>query len=88
MSKVLLTDYSITFWCIACDMLHGIPRDYWGWNNNRDAPTITPSIRVEYDDVICHSNIQDGKQQYCEDSTHQFAGHVVNLPDISSEVPF
>lgn len=48
------TDGMLLFHCLGCDMAHGIktgqgdgPR--WGWNNDVNKPTFTPSILVKYD---------------------------------------
>lgn len=49
----------------------------WGWNGNREAPTLTPSYRSQfhfhYDDglqeVMVHLFLKKGKIQLCGDST-------------------
>ncbi len=85
----------VLFWCPGCDEPHG-PRvagdgrkaDHcWGWNQNLDRPTFTPSVKVtcEYGDGrgtrICHSFVTDGRIQFLGDSTHALAGQTVDLPD-------
>lgn len=69
----------------------------WGFNNDFNKPTFTPSLLVRtgkyvpghenFDDEghdlssICHSFITDGKIQYLADSTHALAGQTIDLPD-------
>ncbi len=42
----------LAFWCPACDSVHQVwvsatpPTGNWGFNNNPDAPTFTPSVKV------------------------------------------
>ena len=56
----------------------------WGWNGDRDKPTIQGSILVLTGPNgvnRCHSLINDGKIQFLGDSTHELSGKTVDLPD-------
>lgn len=64
----------------------------WTWNGSIDCPTVRPSVltkgagRVfregEYKEHVCHSWINDGKVQFLDDCTHEFAGQTLELLDI------
>lgn len=81
------------FWCPGCDECHSIPVSHgvedgrgWAFNGDYDKPTITPSILVNVGGFcpgqpICHSFITNGRIEFCHDSTHDLAGHTVDLPE-------
>lgn len=86
----------VMFWCPGCDGAHQVrvgegsgPR--WGYNDNPDSPTFTPSINVTYNGpdagidgappAVCHSFVTDGRIQFLNDCTHSLAGQTVELPD-------
>lgn len=90
----------LMFWCPGCDGAHAVgvgegsgPR--WGYNDNPDAPTFTPSILVTYNGsdagidgappAICHSFVTDGRIQFLADCTHALAGQTVDIPDFDEE---
>jgi len=66
----------------------------WGYNNDVEKPTFTPSILVTYNGAdagqdrdgyrappaVCHSFVTDGRIQFLTDSTHELAGQTVDLP--------
>ncbi|MNU33608.1 hypothetical protein D3C71_221710 [compost metagenome] len=93
-SKVRATnDGRVMFWCPGCDGAHGInvgtgPGPRWGYNDNPDAPTFTPSIKVTggmidgkwSDTACCHSFVNEGRIQFLGDCTHALAGQTVDLP--------
>lgn len=60
----------------------------WQFNGDVNKPTITPSIRVSMDfkdhvpQRICHSQVTDGRIHFYKDSTHQFAGKTLDLPEM------
>jgi hypothetical protein len=55
----------------------------WHWNEDKSAPTITPSIHVmPGSEAECHFQIEDGKIEYLPDCHHDLAGQSVELPDI------
>lgn len=68
----------LTFWCPACKCAHGIstrePGPVWAYDGREEAPTITPSVRVQWADekgpVCCHSVITVGLIRFCDDCTH------------------
>lgn len=74
-------------WCPACDARHPIyltPNEeggVWTWDGNAERPTVKPSIMIRRQGLICHYYITDGYVQFCDDSTHMFAGVSVELPD-------
>ena len=60
----------------------------WGWNGDKDSPTLTPSILTRHGDggaEICHSFVLAGQIQFLSDCTHELAGQTVPLPDVSDE---
>ena len=80
------------FWCPACNEIHQVWTSVedgvapWDYNYNMDKPTFSPSIKVEYHgadcETICHSFVRDGNIQFLTDCTHNFAGKMVELPNI------
>lgn len=82
----------MAFHCPGCDTSHIIPvegRNAWGWNNDCEEPTFTPSILVNRDLVnptqpMCHSYVTDGFIQFLDDCTHQLAGQTVRLDHIDN----
>ena len=88
-SKVMLEANGIYFIeCPGCKYMHPIHvgeqhRIRWGFNNNVDKPTFTPSLLVNSGtDQQCHSFITDGKIQFLNDCVHELAGQNVELPEI------
>jgi hypothetical protein len=52
-----------------------------------DKITVRPSIlvnkdRVNPDHPVCHLYITDGKIQYLDDCTHEYAGKTIEMEDI------
>ena len=104
-----IQDGKVVFNCPGCNSQHpitvhkdlGAQGPVWGYNNNPDAPTLTPSVLVqwkepsdnpeEFDDEtkdiskICHSFVTDGMIHYLGDCTHALAGLTVELPDMDDE---
>lgn len=86
-------------WCPGCDDLHGVgvigadgsePRVKWSWDGNLNAPTVSPSILVQYGKVAgtdrrCHSFLEAGRWRFLGDSTHELADRedvpMVPLPE-------
>lgn len=90
----------LRYYCQGCKGSHMIkvgdgagPR--WGWNGSLDSPTFTPSVLVTYEGIdagkdgappaVCHTFITDGTVQFLSDSTHEFAGQTVPLPDFPNQ---
>ncbi|MGO4337889.1 DUF6527 family protein [Labrys sp. KB_33_2] len=90
------------FMCPGCKEIHQVnigdgPGPRWGFNDNYERPTFTPSVLVtwsepsevpeEFDDtskdrkLVCHSFVRDGQIQFLGDCTHALAGQTVPLPD-------
>lgn len=87
-----LNDARVVFECPGCQMAHcvaigGDKQPIWGFNNDFEKPTFTPSIKVEWDvgkeHILkrCHSFVRDGKIQFLNDCTHELAGKTVDLPE-------
>ena len=78
---------AIGHWCPGCDGLHVIVvkkadnGPAWEWDGNVNAPTCSPSVKVTGHDGVCHYYLKGGKIEFCGDSTHEFAGKTVELPD-------
>lgn len=100
LSKVLrdIGGGHLAFWCPGCNQAHSIPVTgprAWGYNNNPDKPTFTPSIKVTWPakpdaverfkewrtERVCHSFVTDGQIQFLSDCTHRLAGKTLPLPD-------
>lgn len=82
----------VLVWCPGCDELHAIgvtgddgskPRVEWTWDGNLEAPTVSPSIKVQGgrqgSEHVCHSYLEGGRWRFLADSTHAFAG-VTDVP--------
>ena len=75
----------LLFWCPGCDEPHA-PRvsgaNPWTWNDDRDKPTLSPSVLVtDNQGARCHSFVQDGQIQFLDDCTHALKGQTVPIPD-------
>jgi hypothetical protein len=101
-SPILSQAGDLLIWkCPGCKSSHGVriralsrPGEDdgpgWGWNNDAERPTFTPSVLVTYDGrdagvdgappAICHSFIVDGQMQFLADCTHGLAGQTVPIP--------
>lgn len=73
--------------------LHSLPvtpttkSPVWAFDGNLEAPTLTPSIlsRRTFKDepeFVCHSYLRAGALEFLGDSTHQYAGQTIPLPDL------
>lgn len=71
--------------CLACGCGHML--DNWQFNGDLERPTFSPSLLVtgylneQQPNGVCHSYITDGKIQYLNDSTHEYAGKTIELPE-------
>lgn len=64
----------------------------WTWNGSVESPTVKPSVLTrgggrlcrdgKYIEEVCHSFINDGKVQFLDDCTHEFAGQTLDLLDV------
>lgn len=84
--------------CPGCKTSHVVPVDgpnaaspRWTWNQDRNRPTLEPSVLVHAHDDIdedgdrivtprCHVFIRDGRIQFLGDCTHALAGQTVEIP--------
>lgn len=87
---------TLMFVCPGCAEhhtgLHSLPVNTdkkspaWIWNENLEAPTLTPSILTKSDYAdgpkVCHSFLTDGVFNFLTDSTHSLAGKEVPIPDL------
>ena len=93
---------NVYFNCPGCNCSHGVwteewIKDHdgngkpiygpkWGFNNDIDKPTFSPSILIQSHHAgikeVCHSFITDGMIQFLGDCTHELAGKTVELPDV------
>lgn len=82
----------VAFHCPGCRGPQHLPvvgPKAWGFNNNFDSPTFTPSILTRWGQpdgspFICHSFVKDGKIQFLNDCTHELAGKTVELKDVTT----
>lgn len=87
----------VAFMCPGCERMHmvrvdGAGRPRWTWNGDADAPTFSPSVRVNalgpyHTDAAptCHSFVSGGSIQFLGDCTHALVGQTVDLPDLPGE---
>ncbi|MFN4360536.1 MAG: DUF6527 family protein [Hylemonella sp.] len=93
----------LLFWCPGCNEAHGVsvarpagqPGPVWGYNENPNKPTFTPSVLVRTGRAVdpafvpepgdppevCHSFVTNGRIQFLNDCTHGLAGQTVDLPE-------
>lgn len=81
-------DIKWTFWCPGCKTHHYFGQR-WTWDNNREAPTVSPSILVTYNGpdagingappARCHLFVRAGQLEFLSDCTHALAGQTVPM---------
>ena len=87
----------LRWWCPGCEDTHLIPvKPYdptgWDFNNDFDAPTVSPSVLVYAHDRMpprksqpqCHTFIRDGRIEFLSDCTHHLAGQTVPMVSVKS----
>lgn len=77
---------SYIYWCPGCEDNHQIivAPGYWGFDGDLERPTVDGSVLVRgsvWENRACHSYIRDGKIEFLSDSTHDLAGHTVEMLD-------
>jgi hypothetical protein len=95
--KVVLRKNALYFECPAqnCGNVR-VPLDgepHWNWNGSLDKPTITPSVKIQWDfgeepnrtHNICHFNVIDGVLHFCADCTHELKGQKIPMPDVAPD---
>jgi hypothetical protein len=63
--------------CPGCQSFHYVPvrgDQAWGFNDNFEKPTLTPSVLLNNTQRICHHFIRDGKIELLTDSSHGVHG--------------
>jgi len=92
-------DGRLQFHCPACNEAHavrisGARYGLWFWNQNPEAPTFEPGVRVRKDipaagpnpdpndatSYVCMSRVVNGRISYEADCTHGMAGTTVDVP--------
>lgn len=84
---------SIIYKCVGCGLYHVINTDnntlpVWGFNQNLENPTLSPSVLIKRDDLTCHHFINDGYIEFLNDCTHSLAGQKVEMPEIKPNSTF
>lgn len=78
------TDGKILFECPGCKCDHGVD-ERWTFNRDFINPTFYPSVHVHYElkkgVFCCHSFVTNGKIEYLSDTTHEFSGMTIDLPE-------
>ena len=79
----------VVFMCPGCEIGHGVyvrrkegnPGPVWGFNNDFEKPTLTPSILIYAagNRPRCHSFVRDGNIEFLGDCTHKLAGQTIPL---------
>lgn len=54
----------------------------WGFDDDFEKPTFTPSLLCASPGRRCHSFITNGKIRFLDDCDHALAGRIVELPEI------
>ena len=58
----------------------------WAFNGNLESPTFSPSVKHSWPSgKQCHYFINDGRIDFCGDSTHALAGQTVPLLPINDQ---
>lgn len=75
--------------CPGCDCIHSVGLETWTWNGDTQLPTLSPSLLVtvtygtdKKKKFICHSFVENGQIRYLDDTTHQFKGQTLDLPEL------
>ena len=68
------------FWCPGCECVHGV-NDQWTFNGDDEKPTFSPSLKSTTGSKLCHLFIREGQLQFLADSTHQYAGQTIDIPE-------
>lgn len=87
-------DDRLEFKCPGCGWTHDIhlkrsQGPTWTWNGDLDQPTISPSVRIQWrwgtlrEYRCCHFFVRDGRIEFCTDCTHELAGQVVPMTELT-----
>lgn len=71
------------YFCPGCGHAHAFSPLVHNWNEDRDRPTVTPSLRQSnpQNHHNCHSYITDGQIKFEMDCWHELKGKAVDLPE-------
>lgn len=86
---------SFVFFCPGCGQNHSViypvtnlVDDSWDFNGDHECPTISPSIKVNWQPEItglppklCHSYVKMGKIEFQDDCYHMLRNTTVELPE-------
>lgn len=84
----------VHFFCPGCKHVHGITLGLWNWNEDKDRPTITPSILVHPYDRFIDPHIEDDAKRFAKENIdttprcHSFVtnGWIIYLEDSTHEL--
>lgn len=84
------TREALVFYCEGCDGHHSVFIDgkgspNWSWNGSLEKPTLSPSIKVTYNNQgkCCHTFVKDGMIQYLGDCYHDKKNTTIPLTEIT-----
>jgi hypothetical protein len=88
-----LSDGGLAFTCPGCGLLHLVWVDSTctpcsTWNGDMERPTFEPDLRITWygsmwhERNCCHFFVRDGRIEFCEDCTHEFAGQTLPMKEI------
>lgn len=93
-SKIIkISEGAYQHWCPGCKAKHMFftkectlikKQKHSEWNEDYNNPTVIPSIRHDFflrNNTVCHYRIYDGKIIYTDDTTHEYRGQMIELPD-------
>jgi len=84
-------------WCPGCEEYHLFSTDKpnsrgakWSFDGNEQKPSFAPSMKISVEwsktdaamkDETCHYFLTEGKLNYLPDTTHEFSGRTIDLPN-------
>jgi hypothetical protein len=71
------------FFCPGCNHGH-IIIDNLPLTDDLNNPTFSISVLIKENDTVCHSIIKNGQIEYSVDTTHKYAGQLVDMLDFDS----
>ena len=78
----------LAYLCPGCKKEHRIsiaPITGWGFNNDFQNPTFTPSVNWTNGTVVCHHFVKDGMVQFLSDCTHENKDKTLPMVDFPAE---
>ncbi len=80
----------LVFFCPGCECAHWVRVEgsippVWLWNEDREFPTFSPSVKTWWPTPegmhVCHSYVQGGRMRFLGDCTHKLKGQTVEIPE-------